>query len=181
MERDEREKEKKTVIIPIRRANEKVAGKETDISVKAATVQEMEDRWRRALADFDNYRKRCEREMEKIREDERACVLASMLPVYDSIEHALKACDDCDHPIVKGVECIQRQMKQIFSSYGVEEIEAERVLFDPKWHEVVGTVADPQLPDGLVYEVVQKGYRMGDRLLRPAKVIVVKNYLNNGK
>ena len=179
MEHDERGKDKRTVIIPIKRANEKIKEKSGDMSAEDVGLQEMEDRWRRALADFDNYRKRCEREMQGIREDERACVLASMLPVYDSIENALKASRDYDHPIVKGIESIQKLMKQIFSSYGVQEIEAEKVLFDPNWHEVVGTIANPQLPDGFVCEVVQKGYKMGDRLLRPAKVVVVKNYENN--
>ena len=181
MEHDEGRKDKRTVIIPIKRANENSEKKIGDMTEKDISFQEMEDRWRRALADFDNYRKRCEREMQGIREDERANVLASMLPVLDSIENALKASEDYDHPIVKGVESIYRLMKQIFSSYEVEEIETERVLFDPNWHEVVGTVVNPQLPEGFVYEVVQKGYRMGDRLLRPAKVIVVKNSENKQK
>ncbi|HDM78197.1 MAG TPA: nucleotide exchange factor GrpE [Deltaproteobacteria bacterium] len=181
MEHDEKRKDKRTVIIPIRRANEKVEKKSSDMSAEDISLQEMEDRWRRALADFDNYRKRCEREMQGTREDERARVLASMLPVLDSIENALKASKDYDHPIVKGVESIYKLMKQILSSYGVEEIEAEKMLFDPNWHEVVGTVANPQLPDGFVWEVVQKGYKLGDRMLRPAKVIVVKNYENNNQ
>ncbi len=179
MEKDERRKDKRTVIIPIKRANEKIEKKSSDMTAEDVGLQEMENRWRRALADFDNYRKRCEREMQGIREDERACVLASMLPVYDSIESALKASEDFDHPIVKGIKSIQKLMQQIFSSYGVEEIEAENVLFDPNWHEVVGTVSNPRLPDGFVSEVVQKGYRMGDRMLRPARVIVVKNYEND--
>ncbi len=179
MEHDEKGKEKRTVIIPIRRAGEKAGEKSSDMTEKGVSYQEMENRWRRALADFDNYRKRCEKEMQGIREDERACVLASMLPVYDSIENALKASEDYENPIVKGIESIHKLMKQILSSYGVEEIKAEEVLFDPNWHEVVGTVANPKYPDGFIYEVVQKGYRMGDRLLRPAKVIVVKNYENN--
>ena len=170
------------IIIPVKSVDEEEYRHDADVVEKdQKTPEEMEKRWRRALADYDNYRKRCQREMAKIREEEQVAIFSSWLPIVESIEKALETCEEKAHPIVKGVKIMHKQIKQLFSSYGIVEVPTENMIFDPALHEVVGTVAHPQCPEGFIVKVVQKGYQMRKRLIRAAKVLVVKNYDTNNE
>lgn len=108
-----------------------------------------------------------------MREQDREALLRDLLSVVDSLERALDGAD-LDKPIPRsGIEAVYRQLVGILKRYGVEPIEAKGRHFDPVWHEAVGT-AHTGVAEGTITDVVQRGYRMGDRPLRPARVIVEK-------
>ena len=124
----------------------------------------------RLRADFDNYRKRTESTAAKERDIGRAEVIEKFIPVLDVVEQAIGMINDTS--VKNGVVMIRRQMEALLSAFGVSEVAADGE-FDPKIHEAIMR-APCETPDqaGTIKEVFQKGYTMGDRLLRPARVIV---------
>jgi molecular chaperone GrpE len=137
-----------------------------------ARVAELEDQWRRALADLDNLRKRFVREVERERADERARVAASWLPVIDHLEMALEHAAANPGSIVEGVRSVRDQAVGLLASLGYPRDEAVGDPFDPNRHEAVTAVADSDAPPGTVLHVVRPGYGGDDRQLRPASVVV---------
>ena len=126
----------------------------------------------RVQADFDNFRKRNERVRADAYEDGRRSVAAAFLPVLDSLERALAAAGE-DSPLKTGVDLTLRQMRSAYDKLGVTPIDRAGERFDPKLEEAVlpGTAEEGE--PGTVCQVLQKGYRMGDSVLRPAMVRVV--------
>jgi molecular chaperone GrpE len=127
--------------------------------------------WQRTEADFDNYRKRMEQEKGETVKFANTSLILSVLPVLDDLERAVKALPENleGDPWAEGVRLIQRKMKSTLEGYGVTEIEAESRDFNPYVHEAVAR-ADGE--EGKVLEVVQKGYKFHDRVIRPAFVVV---------
>ncbi|MBE5733054.1 MAG: nucleotide exchange factor GrpE [Clostridiales bacterium] len=123
-------------------------------------------------ADFDNYRKRSREESAKAVEKGNVEVLEKIIPVIDVVEQAITMIPD--ENVRKGVEMIQGQLTMLLSSYKVEEIEAKGLDFDPKVHEAIMQVDGKEEDSGKIADVFQKGYKMGDRVIRCAKVTVVK-------
>ncbi len=123
-------------------------------------------------ADFENYRKQVARETETVIKFANEALLARLLPVLDDFDAALA---HLDGEASKGVKMVQENLWKALRAAGVEEIPADGQTFDPYVHDCVQQVPDPDLADSMVKEVVRKGYRMPDRILRPAQVIVVKN------
>ena len=140
-----------------------------------AQAQEMEDRWRRALADLDNYRKRVARDLESQRQQERTRVAAEWLPVLDNLELALEHASADPNAIVEGVRAVRDQAVQVLSRLGFPRRDDVGRRFDPAVHEAVATTVDPSAPPGTVVHVVRPGYGADDRLLRPAAVVVAAN------
>ncbi|MBM9509200.1 nucleotide exchange factor GrpE [Actinacidiphila acididurans] len=136
-------------------------------------VEELEDRWRRALADLDNLRKRYARELPREREAERSRVAAAFLPVVDNLELAL-AHAGADDPgaIVSGVRAVRDQAVEVLRSLGYPRYEETGVPFDPEQHEVVSVVDEPDTAPGTVVRVLRPGYGEPGRRLRPAAVAV---------
>ncbi|MEV8426830.1 nucleotide exchange factor GrpE [Streptomyces niveus] len=141
-----------------------------------ATTQELEDRWRRALADLDNLRKRHARELERERTVERSRTAAAFLPVLDNLELALTHADaDADaDAVVEGIRAVRDQAVNVLELLGYPRHSETGVAFDPARHEVVGVVHDPDAEPGTVVEVLRPGYGDGERQLRPATVTVAK-------
>lgn len=137
-------------------------------------IQELEDRWRRALADLDNLRKRHARELERERTVERSRTAASFLPVLDNLELALTHAGADPGAIVEGVQAVRDQAVNVLELLGYPRHAEHGVAFDPARHEVVGVVEDPDAPPGTVVEVLRPGYGDGERQLRPASVTVAK-------
>lgn len=136
-------------------------------------VAELEDKWRRALADMDNLRKRYARELHAERAAERDRVAAAFLPVLDNLELAL-AHAGAD-PVADGVRAVRDQAVQVLEQLGYPRLDEVGAPFDPLLHEVVRVVRLPaggDRPEGLVEEVVRPGYGRVERLLRPAAVAV---------
>ncbi|MFF2700954.1 nucleotide exchange factor GrpE [Streptomyces cyaneofuscatus] len=140
----------------------------------AAAVRELEDRWRRALADLDNLRKRHARELERERMVERSRTAAAFLPVLDNLELALSHADADSGAVVEGVRAVRDQAVGVLEQLGYPRHAETGVAFDPAHHEVVSVVDDPDIDPGTVVQVLRPGYGDGDRQLRPAAVTVAK-------
>ncbi|MFI5972647.1 nucleotide exchange factor GrpE [Streptomyces sp. NPDC051452] len=137
-------------------------------------IQELEDRWRRALADLDNLRKRHARELERERAVERSRTAAAFLPVLDNLELALTHAAADPGALVEGIRAVRDQAVNVLELLGYPRHAETGVPFDPARHEVVGVVQDPAVEPGTVVEVLRPGYGDGDRQLRPAAVTVAK-------
>lgn len=144
-----------------------------EASEEAAT--EFEDRWRRALADLDNLRKRHTREIPRERAAERERVAAAFLPVLDNIDLALRHAEADPSAIVEGIRTVRDQAVAVLARLGYEIQDESGVPFDPARHEVVAVVPpDEGTSPGLVVDVVRPGYGGPERQLRPAAVTVAR-------
>jgi molecular chaperone GrpE len=131
------------------------------------------DRLARLQAEFENFRKRNAREQTEFREYASAEAAKNFLPVLDNFNLALKT--NSDQNLRQGVELIRKQMEEVLAKIGVEVIPAEGEQFDPRFHEAIEMVDRTDVPDHQIIEELQRGYRVKDRLLRPAMVRVARN------
>jgi molecular chaperone GrpE len=132
----------------------------------------LEDRFKRAAADLDNYRKRVARDIERRVEEAREALLRDWLEVVDSVERALH--QERDGPLAEGLRAVREQMDAVLARSGVERIDAVGDRFDPERHEAVDVRESDDAEDGTVLEMVRSGYAHGGRVLRPAQVIVAR-------
>jgi molecular chaperone GrpE len=145
----------------------------------AALEKEKKDNWDRylrAAADLENHRKRARRELDEARSEARGKVLKEMLPVIDNLERAIEHAAPTDpsvQPIIEGIQLVLRQFVTAFERLEVNPVEAMGQPFDPNMHEAISQ-QESDAPAGTVVQVLQRGYRMGERLLRPALVVVAK-------
>ncbi|MEZ0357322.1 nucleotide exchange factor GrpE [Mycobacterium sp. SA01] len=137
-----------------------------------AELAKLEDRWRRAVADLDNLRKRYARELDRERTTERSRVAGAWLPVVDNLERAIAHTGDHSDAVVEGVRSILGQALQVLEQLGYPRDTESGVPFDPQRHEVVGVVEHGESAPGTVVEVVRPGYGQGSSQLRPAAVVV---------
>ncbi|MFE5491432.1 nucleotide exchange factor GrpE [Streptomyces virginiae] len=137
-------------------------------------IRELEDRWRRALADLDNLRKRHARELQRERTVERSRTAAAFLPVLDNLELALAHAGADSGAIVEGVRAVRDQAVNVLELLGYPRHAETGIAFDPARHEVVAVVEDPDAEPGTVVEVLRPGYGDGEQQLRPAAVTVAK-------
>ncbi|MBB5158609.1 nucleotide exchange factor GrpE [Saccharopolyspora phatthalungensis] len=135
-------------------------------------VAELEDRWRRALADLDNLRKRHARELERVRAEERASVTAAWLPLIDNLELALEHAEADPRSVLDGVRAIREQAVNLLAQLGYPRRDEVGVPFDPNQHEVVNVVETPDADPGTVIRVLRPGYGDADKQLRPVAVAV---------
>lgn len=133
--------------------------------------EELRDRYVRTLADFENYRKRADREKQDFFKYAMAGLLKDVLPVLDNFDRALEHAEEGDD-FHKGVALIYKQLFDVLKRHGVRVIDEANVHFDPNIHEAVVTEEDPSVPSHMVTAILQKGYFLHDRLLRPALVKV---------
>jgi molecular chaperone GrpE len=137
-----------------------------------ATIRDLDDRWRRALADFDNLNKRLVRDVLRARHEERDRVVAQLLPIVDNLELALDHADGDPAALIEGVRAVRDQAIAVLQQLGFARGEEVGVPFDPARHEAVATQAGTGVPAGTVTRVVRPGYGDGDHQLRPASVVV---------
>ncbi|MFD6289659.1 nucleotide exchange factor GrpE [Streptomyces sp. NPDC060205] len=140
----------------------------------AVALREAEERWRRALADLDNLRKRHVRELQRESAVERARTAVAFLPVIDNLELALSHASADPDAIVEGVRAVRDQAVSVLERLGYPRYAERGVPFDPARHEVVGVVQDPDADPNTVVQVLRPGYGEADRQLRPAAVTVAK-------
>ncbi|HKE86462.1 MAG TPA: nucleotide exchange factor GrpE [Vicinamibacterales bacterium] len=133
----------------------------------------LQDRLLRTAAEFDNYRKRVDRERRDLAEYTAADIISEMLPIIDNLERALAAASESD-PLRKGVELIHKQMLDMLRKRGVKPIEALGTDFDPNFHQAVIHEVSAEHREGEIMEELQRGYLLGDRLLRASMVKVAK-------
>lgn len=139
-----------------------------------AELEREKDKYLRLCAEYDNFRKRTQKEKEAIWSDATAKTVEALLPVIDNLERAVEAAKTSEEleSFKKGVELTLRQFLDILQHQEVTEIEALGKPFDPNLHHAVMHVEDEQVEQSLVTEVFQKGYRIGERVIRPAMVKV---------
>ena len=151
--------------------------KQEDTNVEselAKTKQELEettDRFKRIMAEFENFKKRSSKEREGLYNSLVADIVTSFLPVQDNLEKAIQAKTE-DENFKQGIELVTKQISDIFKKFGVEEIETSGKPFDPEVHEAVSMVQDDTLGEKIVKEEFRKGYKIGNRVIRHAMVVV---------
>jgi molecular chaperone GrpE len=147
---------------------------------RAAKADEHWDRLLRTAADLENFKKRAARERIEAAQSASAALLQKLLPVLDHFEMAQTAARAAEVPsggiesLQAGIAMIQQQLKGILAETGLEEIDATGKPFDPALHEAVSQMETTDAPEGQVVQQIRKGYKLRDRLLRPATVIVAK-------
>jgi molecular chaperone GrpE len=139
-------------------------------SALADEVARLDDRYKRALADLDNYRKRSAREVERRGEELRERLLRDWLEVVDSVERALRM--EPESPLYEGLRAVLDQIESVLTRQGVERIGAVGERFDPERHEAIEVRPTDEVEDRTVLEVVRSGFAVRGRVLRPAQVVV---------
>ena len=144
-----------------------------DPALLQTALAAQKDDYLRLAADFDNFRKRTRRDSEQQAAAEKESFIQNLLPILDNLERAL-ACEGATSSaqLHQGVEMTVKQLGGLLQRHGIEAVEALGLPFDPHRHEAVAVGCDPQQLDHIVLEVVQRGYSRGDKVFRPAKVIV---------
>lgn len=152
---------------------EETAAAEDRTAELEKALQDANDKHLRTLAEYDNYRKRSVREKEQAYADSKAAVLTELLPVLDNFERAAGNKDAALADYQKGVDMIFNQFTEIFKKLGVEAYGEAGDTFDPNIHSAVMHTEEDGAPENSVTDVFSKGYRLGERILRPAVVKVV--------
>ncbi len=149
-----------------------------ELKARAARADEHWDRLLRTAADLENFKKRAARERIEAAQAAASALIQKLLPVLDHFEMAQTATqtvqDDKLASLQAGLAMIQQQLKNTLAESGLEEIDASGKPFDPTWHEAVSQQETADVPEGHVVQQLRKGYKLRDRLLRPATVIVAK-------
>ena len=173
--------------------DEAIAAAEPLVALDAATVTaeqledlkdlaaKADDHWQRLLrtsADFENFKKRSTREKQDAIKFANESLLQKLIPVLDNFDMALSAAQasqgDAAQSLQTGINMIYQQLKNALGEAGLEEVDAAGKVFDPNLHEAVSQKESADVPEGTVVQQLRKGYKLRDRLLRPASVVVAK-------
>ena len=134
-------------------------------------LEETTDRLKRLMAEFENFKKRSSKERENLYSSLVADIVASFLPVQDNLQKAIQV-ETQDENLKQGIELVVKQISEIFTKFGVKEIETVGCPFDPELHEAVSSVQDDTLGEKIIKEEFRKGYKIGTRVIRHAMVVV---------
>lgn len=151
-------------------AEEPKAQEPSETDTLKASLAEANDKYLRMLAEYDNYRRRSQKERESIYTDVRADTVTKFLPVYDNLARAVQ--HETDEETRKGVEAIFTQLKSILEGLGVTEIETVGKKFDPTLHDALLHIDDEKYGEGEIVLELEKGFKLGDRVIRFARVQV---------
>ncbi len=149
---------------------EEVKMKDT-ILLQEKKLEEQEDRLKRLMAEFDNFKKRSTKEREGLYNSLVSDIFTNLLPVIDNLEKAVEAKTE-DEGYKQGVELVLKQFKDVLKANGVEEIETIGQTFDPELHEAVSLVQDENLGEKEIKEEFRKGYKIGSKVIRHSMVVV---------
>ena len=163
---EEKELEKNNV-----QAEETSCQEDTEINQIKADLEETTDRLKRLMAEFDNFKKRSAKEREGLYNSLLSDIVSNFLPVVDNLEKAVGSNTE-DEGYKQGVELVLKQFMDVLTSLGVKEIEGVGSTFNPEYHEAVSSVQDENLREKEIKEVFRKGYKIGDRVVRHAMVVV---------
>ena len=151
---------------------EKKTKKDKELEALKAELDSKNDLLLRTAAEFDNYKKRTDRERASIAEFAKANVIKELLPILDNIDRAALMEDKTSPEYIKGIELIVKQLEAIDAKIGIVEVAKVGDTFDPNCHEAVMHIEDENLGENVIAEVLQKGYKIGDTIIRPAMVKV---------
>jgi molecular chaperone GrpE len=149
---------------------------EAELAETKAELEKFRDLALRSTADLDNYRKRMSKEREEAIKFANSSFLERLIPVLDNFEFGLQAARNAPSPasILEGMSMVQKQFQDFLSSAGIEVIDATGQQFDPQLHEAISQEENEQVPEGTVIRQLRKGYKLRERLIRPANVVVSK-------
>ena len=145
---------------------------EVDVPALLSERDALKEQLLRARADFDNYRKRVLRDDARLRKRAAECIVRDLLPVLDNLDRALEHANDDSAGLAQGVEMVRSQFFEVLVRHGLDVIPSVGHGFDPNVHEAVTCVTSEEVPPNHVVQELQKGYRLGGYVLRPAKVVV---------
>ena len=151
--------------------SELLKGLKEKLESQKAEIEEKDDRLKRLMAEFDNFKKRSAKEREGLYNSLISDIAISLLPVIDNLEKAVSVQTD-DNNYKVGVELVLKQFKEVLKLNGINEIEAVGKPFDPELHEAVSSVDDPELGTQIVKEEYRKGYIIGNKVIRHSMVVV---------
>lgn len=149
--------------------NEKLKGQYEQIN---SQIEQCREKYDGLVAEYENYRRRTSVEKENISADVTAKAALALLPALDNLERAMPFAQSNHESFVKGVEMTLRQLSDAFRSLGVEEIEAQDAVFNPELHDAVMHIEDENVGESVITEVFQKGYKLGDKVVRHSVVKV---------
>ena len=149
-----------------------IVEKQDDVAELRLQREELLTKLKYLQAEFENYRKRAERDVESVVKYAHEALITRLLPVVDELDAAVETLKGGE---AEGVRMVRDNLLKSLREAGLQEIPAKGLMFDPYMMDCVQQVPDPTMQDGVVKEVVLKGYRLHDRVLRPAHVVVVRN------
>jgi molecular chaperone GrpE len=149
-----------------------IVEKQDDVAELRLQREELLTKLKYLQAEFENYRKRAERDMESVVKYAHEALITRLLPVVDELDAAVETLKGGE---AEGIRMVRDNLLKSLREAGLQEIPAKGLMFDPYVMDCVQQVPDPTMQDGVVKEVVLKGYRLHDRVLRPAHVVVVRN------
>jgi molecular chaperone GrpE len=149
---------------------------ETQLAAARVQADEYLDGWQRARAEFANFRKRAEKELDESYQNATVDMLRKLLPIVDDFDRAIAnlPADKAEDELIKGFSLIQRKLITLLEGAGLKAFDPKGEPFDPKFHEALGHEESDQVPSGYVSSVLQKGYLHGERVIRPALVRVAQ-------
>jgi len=156
--------------------DDRIRALETQLAQTKAELEKFRELALRSSADLDNYRKRMSKEREEAIKFANSSFLERLIPILDNFEFGLEAARSASSPvsILEGMKMVQKQFQDFLSSTGIEVIDATGQHFDPQLHEAISQEESKQVPDGIVIRQLRRGYKLRDRLIRPANVVVSK-------
>ena len=164
--------EEQEVVREAEKAAAELERAEGELAKARKEIEILKDKYMRLLADFDNYRKRMQAEVEAARKDGEIKAIRALLPVLDDLERALEHAGAKPETIAEGVKAVHEGFRRILDGLGVKAVPGEGEPFNPNVHEAVGIVEGEE--DEKIAQVYQKGYVYGEQLIRPARVAVTK-------
>jgi molecular chaperone GrpE (heat shock protein) len=166
------------------KCEKKIAELESQVAEKAKAIEDLKDKWLRASADFDNYRKRIIKEKAEWRDFSQEEIIAELLPVIDNFDRAraaiLTSIPNEHAAFAEGMQLVHKQLIDILTKHQIIAIDCVGKPFDPHFHEAVMTVPTSDYPEDTVVEEIQKGYMHHDKVIRPSMVKVSKPPLPAG-
>lgn len=151
--------------------NVEVMDSDVDVQKLQEDLDNTTDRLKRLMAEFDNYKKRASKEREQLYNSLVADIMMAFLPVMDNLEKAINT-NTGDEGYKQGMELVAKQFKDVLKSFGLEEIKTEGEIFNPSLHEAVSSIQDETKKSQEIIEEFRKGYKMGDKVIRHAMVVV---------
>jgi len=154
--------------------NAKAGDSPSEIERLKEDLRREHDMYLRALADYDNYRRRIEREHATADRSGKREIILQLLEVLDGFDRALQHMGDAPSSVSEGLQLLQRKLLNVLEAQGVTPLQSLGETFDPEFHDAIGTVQSEEFKPGTVADEVQRGYRWGDDVLRPARVRVTQ-------
>ena len=148
-----------------------VQNKDAIIAAQKRNLEDQEERIKRLMAEFENFKKRSSKEREHLYNSIMGDIITSFLPIIDNLEKAVQVKTD-DQEFKQGIEMVLKQFKDVLASNGVKEIESVGQTFNPELHEAITSVSDDTLGIQEIKEEYRKGYMLGDRVIRHSLVVV---------